>query len=126
MFVGIGHVVLRIPGARSLKDRRRVLNSYKDRLRVRLSVSVAEVGGDSWQHAAVGIALVARDAREAEELLDRALQAAHQLSGALVVDMNRRILPWDSGWPEPLPDGGPVGDWESTYEDEDWDGEDGA
>lgn len=126
MFVGIGHVVLGFPGARSLKDRRRVLNKFKDRLRVRLSVSVAEVGGESWQTATVGIALVARDAKEAEELLDRALQAAHQLADALVVDMNRRILPWDSGWPETLSTGGSADDWDSTQEDEDWDGEDGA
>ena len=92
---------------------------------MRLSVSVAEVGGESWQMATVGIALVARDAREAEELLDRALQAAHQLADALVVDMNRRILPWDSGWPETLSAGGAADDWESQ-EDEDWDDEDGA
>lgn len=95
MFVGVGRITLRIPGARSLKDRRRVVSSYKDRVKARLSVSVAEVGpSEDHQLATLGIALVARDAAEAEELLSRAVQAAEQLSGALVVDSDRRVLPW--------------------------------
>lgn len=119
--------MLHIPGARSLKDRRRVVSSYKDRVRVRLSASVAEVGGgDSRQMASVGIALVARDPGEAEELLDRAVQAAHQLADAMVVDTSRRVLPWDTSWPEELGRGrpGPMNLRGTLGDDEDWDGED--
>lgn len=95
MFVGVGRITLRIPGARSLKDRRRVVSSYKDRVKARLCVSVAEVGPlEDHQRATLGVALVARDAAEAEELLSRALQAAEQLSGALVLDSDRQVLPW--------------------------------
>ena len=101
MFVGIARVVLRIPGARSLKDRRRVVNSYKDRLKARLSVSVAEVGDvEDHRSATLGIALVAREAGEAEELLARAVSAADQVADAVVLESSRRVLPWHSGWSE--------------------------
>jgi uncharacterized protein YlxP (DUF503 family) len=101
VFVGIGRVVLRLPGARSLKDRRRVVNGYKDRLKARLSVSVAEVGEtEDHRTATLGIALVAREAGEADELLARALNAADQLADAVVAERSRRVLPWHSGLSE--------------------------
>src|SRR5215470_594519 len=72
MFVGVARLVFSIPGARSLKDRRRVVKSLKDRVRARLPVSLAEVGDlERYQEAArcsevlsaaVGMARVARDA----------------------------------------------------------------
>ena len=42
--VGVLRVVLHVPGSRSLKDRRRVVLSLKDRLVTRHKASVAEVG----------------------------------------------------------------------------------
>ncbi len=78
-----------------------MVNSYKDRLKARLSVSVAEVGdGDDHRTATLGIALVAREASEADELLGRAINAADQLADAVVLDRSRRVLPWHSGWSE--------------------------
>ncbi|MCA9632349.1 MAG: DUF503 domain-containing protein, partial [Myxococcales bacterium] len=44
MFVGVARIVLRLPGSRSLKDKRRVVRSYKERLASRFPVSVAEIG----------------------------------------------------------------------------------
>ncbi|MFM2077254.1 MAG: hypothetical protein RJA49_1144, partial [Actinomycetota bacterium] len=44
MFVGVARIVLQIPGARSLKDRRRVVTGLKDRTRATLPVSIAEIG----------------------------------------------------------------------------------
>ena len=47
---------LRIEGAQSLKDRRQVLRSLKDRLRSRFNVSVAEMNpSDLWQSATLGL-----------------------------------------------------------------------
>lgn len=102
MFVGIARITLRLPGAQSLKDRRRVINGYKDRLKARLSVSVAEVGsGDDHHSASLGVALVARDAGEATELLARVVAVAEQIPEALVVDSGRRVLPWRPEWSGP-------------------------
>lgn len=49
--------------ATSLKEKRRVVASVKDRLRTRFNASVAEIGElDHHQHAVLGMALVSNDA----------------------------------------------------------------
>ena len=50
---------LSIPLSRSLKDRRQVVRSMKDRLRQRFNVSVAELDeAVTWQSATLGVAAV--------------------------------------------------------------------
>ena len=50
---------LRIEAAHSLKDRRQVLRSLKDRLRAKFNVSVAELDpDDAWQRATIGVAAI--------------------------------------------------------------------
>jgi uncharacterized protein YlxP (DUF503 family) len=52
-------IELRIEAAHSLKDRRQVLRSVKDRLRARFNVSVAELDpDDAWQRATIGVAAI--------------------------------------------------------------------
>jgi uncharacterized protein len=64
-------VEIRIPEARSLKDRRQVVTSLLDGARHRFGVSAAEVGGqDTWQRATLGFAVVASEAHLAEATLD--------------------------------------------------------
>jgi hypothetical protein len=64
-------VEIRIPASQSLKDRRQVVRSVLDGARQRFAVSAAEVGGqDTWQRATLGFAVVASDARIAEETVD--------------------------------------------------------
>ena len=47
---------LRIEGAQSLKDKRQVLRSLKDKLRSGFNVAVAELdANDLWQRATVGV-----------------------------------------------------------------------
>ena len=47
---------LRIEGAQSLKDKRQVLRSMKDKLRSKFNVSVAELdANDLWQRATIGV-----------------------------------------------------------------------
>ena len=62
MFVGVLEATFYIPGSHSLKDRRRVIRSIKDRTRHRFNVSVAEVGElDLHQRATLGVALVGNE-----------------------------------------------------------------
>jgi uncharacterized protein len=50
---------LRIEGAHSLKDRRQVLRSVKDRLRAKFNISVAELDpDDAWQRATIGVVAI--------------------------------------------------------------------
>lgn len=98
MFVGILRLVLQIPGARSLKERRKVVKSFKDRVRARLPVSVAEVGDvERHQVATVAVAVVSRDSQRCREVLSRAASMASGLSGALLADVASEIVPFGEG-----------------------------
>jgi uncharacterized protein YlxP (DUF503 family) len=56
MPVALLTIELRIEGAHSLKDKRQVLRSLKDRLRNTFNVSVAELEQtDLWQRATIGV-----------------------------------------------------------------------
>jgi len=61
---------LALAGCQSLKDKRRIVKSLKDRLHQRFNVSAAEVDHqDAWQRAALACSVVTTDRRHAEEVL---------------------------------------------------------
>lgn len=60
MHVGVCILHLHLPGLGSLKAKRQVLRSIKDRLRGRFNVAVAELDHqDLWQRATLGVVSVA-------------------------------------------------------------------
>jgi uncharacterized protein len=64
-------LTLRLPGVQSLKDKRAIVRSLVERLRVRRQVSAAEVGlQDRLQAAQVGFAVVSGDFATARGLVD--------------------------------------------------------
>ena len=83
--IGVLTLEIHVEDSHSLKDKRHVVKSLKDRLRERFNVSVAEIDGlDSWQHAVVAVATVSSDRVRAEQVLQGAeAHAAHLLGGAL-------------------------------------------
>jgi uncharacterized protein YlxP (DUF503 family) len=98
MFVGVARLVLQIPAARSLKDRRSVIRSFKDRVRARLPVSVAEVGDvGSWQVATIGVAVVSGEAARCDEVLAHAASIARALSEAVLADVRTEVLSFGKG-----------------------------
>jgi uncharacterized protein YlxP (DUF503 family) len=61
----------RIPGATSLKDKRRIVKSLKDRIRARFPVAVAETGSqDLYARAMIGVAAVGGESGPLEHALD--------------------------------------------------------
>ena len=97
MFIGVARVVLQFPEARSLKDRRRVVKSFKDRVRAKLPVSIAEVGdAERLQVATLGIAVVANEAERCQEILSSVVQAARTLHNAVFADVRTEIVPFGS------------------------------
>lgn len=89
LFVGVVRIELFIPQSRSLKDKRAVLHSLKDRLKP-MNMAVAEVGGqDLWQRATLGVALVGGEPGS----IDRRIQ---ELRG--VVDQEYRALVSTFDW----------------------------
>jgi len=84
--VGLLQVELTIPSADSLKAKRMVLRSLKDRIRKNFNVSIAEVGdNDQWQSAVVAVALVSNDKRFANRVLSKVVDFIES-SRDLVVD----------------------------------------
>jgi uncharacterized protein YlxP (DUF503 family) len=98
MFVGVGRVVIQIPGARSIKDRRRVVKSFKDRLRAKLPVSAAEVGDlEQLQVATLGLAVVSNDTERCHAILSAAISMARVLPDAVLCDVRTEVVPFGSG-----------------------------
>ena len=92
MVVGIVRCELHIPAAQSLKDKRQVVRSLKERIRERVRASVAEVEyQDLWQRAAIGIAVVAVDGGQVRELLNSARHIVDQYLQAQVLDWQETL-----------------------------------
>ena len=92
MHVGVLQFELIVPWASSLKDKRRVVRSVRDRLHREHLVSVAEVGAlDQWRTAVIGVACVSNDAAHISGVFDRVLDKMASLPDAALGDSQRRI-----------------------------------
>jgi uncharacterized protein len=91
--VGLCTIELFIPESQSLKDKRRVLLSLKDRLREKFNLSVAEVDGqDLWQKAVLGLACVANEGRHVNQVCDQALNLVRTVHAVEIVQSRVEIL----------------------------------
>jgi len=76
MIVGSLRVRLLVREARSLKDKRQVVQSVKDRLRDRFNVSVAEVEAqDHRQLVVLGLAMVSNEASHVKAAFEQIVAA---------------------------------------------------
>jgi uncharacterized protein YlxP (DUF503 family) len=92
MFVGIVRIELHIPAATSLKDKRSVVRSLKERIRERVHASVAEVDyQDLWQRAALGVAVVSGEHRQVGEMLQSVRRLVEGAHGAELLDWQEQI-----------------------------------
>lgn len=93
IIVGVLTFTLLIPGSGSLKEKRRVVRSFKDRLRSRFNVSVAETGSQNlWQRAEIGVALASGDREFAGKVLGEILEHVDSWRLAEVIDVQMEIL----------------------------------
>jgi hypothetical protein len=93
MFVAAARVELHVHGSQSLKQKRGVLQSIKQRVRNEFNVSIAEVGGqDTWQVAVLGLAAVSGEAQDARVRLEHAIDFIAGLHLAEVTDQEVEIL----------------------------------
>ncbi|MBL8822835.1 MAG: DUF503 domain-containing protein [Planctomycetia bacterium] len=76
MYVGTLKVYLILRQSRSLKDKRQVVSSIKDRLQQSFNISVAEVDlMDDRQQAVLGIAMVSNEASHLQGALQKIVDA---------------------------------------------------
>ena len=98
MFVGVLRISITIPGARSLKDRRSVVRSFKERAQSRLHVSIAEIGAlEHPQRATFGVAVVSGSAVVCEQVLESVASMAGSLPDALLTDRATEIVSFGEG-----------------------------
>lgn len=87
MIVGSLRVRLLVRESRSLKDKRQVIKSIKDRLRNSFNVSVAEVEAqDHRQLAVLGVAMVSNEAGHVRAALEEIVSALRKHPVAELLD----------------------------------------
>jgi len=75
MRIGVCRIELFISSSFSLKDKRRIMNSVKQRLRNRFNVSVIEIPIDAqWKRGSLGISCVGLDERSVQSLMDQVVR----------------------------------------------------
>lgn len=88
VIVGVRVFDLHIPGARSLKEKRFVLRSVKDRIGDRFNVSLAETGHlDKWQRAEIAVAAIAGERVRVERTLDAVRDLLDREPGLRVIEI---------------------------------------
>ena len=81
---------LTIPGCSSLKEKRMVIRSLKDRMRKKFNVSVAETGHqDVLTRAELSAALVTSHRRFADSVIDKVDRLVDNDRRALIIHMSR-------------------------------------
>ncbi|HLW82109.1 MAG TPA: DUF503 domain-containing protein [Candidatus Acidoferrales bacterium] len=82
MPIGVVTLEIHIPYARSLKDKRQVLRSLKDRLRGHFNVAVAELEHqDLWQRSVVGVVGISGEDGHLAETMSAVLEESQQVLG---------------------------------------------
>jgi uncharacterized protein YlxP (DUF503 family) len=80
--IGVLTLELRLENSHSLKDKRHVVESLKNRLRHKFNVAVAEIDHqDLWQRAAVAAVTVSSDHVHAQKVLQSVEEEAAGLLG---------------------------------------------
>ena len=84
---------LHLAEAQSLKDKRQVLRSLKDRLRQHFNVAVAELDfEDTWQRSVVGVVTLSNEEQHVEEALQKVLAEADKILGPRLVSHSVDML----------------------------------
>jgi len=93
MVIGVLQLRIMIRDAQSLKDKRRIVKSLRDRIRNRFNVSVSEVDSlDQRQQATLGVALATNDRVFADQVLAKVVDLVRATPGASLVDYETEIL----------------------------------
>ncbi len=90
MFCSCFEVVMTVPGAASLKDRRSVVKSLKERCKSRFNVSVVECGEDGkWQKASLGFALASISQTAADQQTQAVINFLYEDGRIEIIDVER-------------------------------------
>ncbi len=109
MTIGLLTLEIHLPQSRSLKDKRQVLRSVKDRLRARHNVALCELAehSDVWQRAIVAVVSVASRRDVLENLFETVVREVEGKIPGHLVETGRDFLEGadggPGGWEEAIP-----------------------
>jgi hypothetical protein len=93
MVVGVLQMRLVIREAQSLKDKRRIVKSLRDRIRNDFNVSASEIEDlDRRQSAVLGVAIVTNDGTFAQQVLAKVVDLARRTPGAALTEYETELL----------------------------------
>ncbi len=79
MIIGVLSLEIFLPFSHSLKEKRKILSSFRDRVRRRHNVALAELDyQDKWQRARIGIVTLNSGKKVVEDVLNRILAEARE------------------------------------------------
>jgi len=95
MFIGVLQFELVVRASESLKDKRRVVKSVKDRLHRAHLVSVAEVAAlEHHRLAVIGVSVVSNSKSHADATLDRVVEKVRSRDDAELGAVSREVVPF--------------------------------
>jgi hypothetical protein len=113
LHIGVLRAVLLVPGARSLKDRRSVVISLRDRVLHRFAVSCHEVDrGDLPGRGELVVTTAGVEGKPVGDALRKIASFLEQQGTCTIVDLRHEVIPWSGG------DAGAALAWEADRADE--------
>ena len=93
MIVGTCQVKLFLHENNSLKGKRKVVKSIKDRVRIKFNVSIAEVDNhDNWKIIVLGIVTVSNDNKFIHKVLENVITSIDSMHLAEILDYKIEML----------------------------------
>ncbi len=93
MRVGICTIELHIPDANSLKGKRQVLKSLKDKIRLKFNVSIAEVDeNELWQKAILGVSCIGNGNSHINAMLDKVIDFIEGIPAVQLLNYKIEII----------------------------------
>ncbi|MBN1878878.1 DUF503 domain-containing protein [bacterium] len=93
MPVGVCYIEFNIHGAASLKDKRRVVKSIKDRLKARFNISIAEMDHlDIWQKSELGFTCISNDRAYLDGLMASVIRQIESDGRVVVSEIRTEVI----------------------------------
>ncbi|MFW6055499.1 MAG: DUF503 domain-containing protein [Thermodesulfobacteriota bacterium] len=93
MIVGTLKVEFRLHGICSIKEKRSIANSLKQKLRNKFNVALAEIDGqDSLQSLQLGLVTVSTESKRVQSILNKALAMIEAISADEIVDVRTDVF----------------------------------
>ena len=93
MLIGVCTVDLHLPESGSLKNKRLILKSLKDRIKKNFNVSISEIDHhDLWQRSLLGIAIVTTEVQFAHKVMAKVVDFIRSEPRVVLIDYEVEIL----------------------------------